>query len=139
MIKNYFNIAVRNFRRYFGYTMINVAGLAVGLATAIFILLWVADELSYDSFHENKNTLYRVWHNANYSDGSIKTFPSTPAPLAKNFALALGVFVRGSRWMIKKSLTEIQKDVDAQTTKRRNEMNKKSFHPFEVKLRFCSE
>ncbi len=81
MLKNYFNIAIRNFRRYFGYTMINVAGLAVGLATAIFILLWVADEVSYDSFHKNKNTLYRVWHNAHYSDGSIKTFPSTPAPL----------------------------------------------------------
>ncbi|HEX6226694.1 MAG TPA: ABC transporter permease [Chryseolinea sp.] len=82
MLQNYFNIAIRNFGRYLGYTMINVAGLAVGLATAIFILLWVADELSYDSFHENKSTLYRVWHNAHYSDGAIKTFPSTPAPLA---------------------------------------------------------
>jgi putative ABC transport system permease protein len=82
MLKNYFNVAVRNFRRYFGYTIINVAGLAVGLATAIFILLWVADEMAYDSFHENKSTLYRVWHHATYSDGSIKTYPSTPAPLA---------------------------------------------------------
>ena len=81
MLKNYFNIAIRNFRRYLGYTTINVAGLAVGLATAIFILLWVSDEMSYDSFHENKNTLYRVWHNAHYTDGTIKTFPSTPAPL----------------------------------------------------------
>jgi len=81
MLKNYFNIAIRNFRRYFGYTIISVAGLAVGLATAIFILLWVSDETSYDSFHKNKSTLYRVWHNAQYSDGSIKTFPSTPAPL----------------------------------------------------------
>ncbi len=81
MLKNYFNIAIRNFRRYLGYTMINVAGLAVGLATVIFILLWVTDEMSYDSFHKNKDTLYRVWHNAHYSDGSIKTFPSTPAPL----------------------------------------------------------
>ncbi|HZB12212.1 MAG TPA: ABC transporter permease, partial [Chryseolinea sp.] len=82
MFKNYFNVAVRNFRRYFGYTIINVAGLAVGLATAIFILLWVADEMAYDSFHKNKSTLYRIWHHAKYSDGSIKTYPSTPAPLA---------------------------------------------------------
>ncbi|HZI25696.1 MAG TPA: FtsX-like permease family protein, partial [Chryseolinea sp.] len=37
---------------------------------------------AYDSFHKNKGTLYRVWHHAKYSDGSIKTFPSTPAPLA---------------------------------------------------------
>ena len=81
MLKNYFNIAIRNFRRYLGFTAINVAGLAGGLVTAIFILLWVNDEMSYDSFHKNKNTLYRVWHNAHYSDGSIKTFPSTPAPL----------------------------------------------------------
>src|SRR5690349_16646114 len=81
MLKNYFKTALRNFQRHFGYTVINIAGLTVGLVTTIFILLWVADELSYDAFHENGNTLYKVWHNASYTDGTIKTFPTTPAPL----------------------------------------------------------
>ena len=81
MIKNYFKTAIRNFQRHAGYTTINVAGLSCGLVSTIFILLWVSDEISYDSFHKNKNTLYKVWHNSIYTDGSIKTFPSTPAPL----------------------------------------------------------
>jgi putative ABC transport system permease protein len=83
MLKNYFITMVRNFYRHFGYTTINVAGLAVGLATAIFIFLWVSDELSYDGFHKNKETLYRVFHNSQYTDGSVETYVSTCAPLAE--------------------------------------------------------
>ena len=82
MLRNYFKTALRNFQRHLGYTAINIAGLSVGLATAVFIMLWVTDELSYDSWHKNSATLYKVWHNSTYTDGSIKTYPSTPAPLA---------------------------------------------------------
>lgn len=82
MIQNYFKTALRHFRRNFGYTLLNVAGLSCGLAATILILLWVNDELKYDSFHKNGNTLYKVWHNSLYTDGTIKTFPSTPALLA---------------------------------------------------------
>lgn len=81
MLKNYFKTALRNFQRHVGYTAINIAGLTCGLTATIFILLWVSDELKYDSFHKNNDTLYKVWHNSIYTDGSIKTFPSTPALL----------------------------------------------------------
>ncbi len=60
MLKQYFTIALRNIRRHKGYSLINIAGLTVGLACALFILLWVQDEMSYDRFHANAKTLYRV-------------------------------------------------------------------------------
>lgn len=82
MIQNYFKTALRHFKGNVGYTLLNVAGLSCGLATTVLILLWVNDELRYDSFHKNGDTLYKVWHNSLYTDGTIKTFPSTPALLA---------------------------------------------------------
>ena len=60
MLKNYFKIALRNLWKHKGYSFINIAGLAVGMACALFILLWVQDELSYDRFHANARTLFRV-------------------------------------------------------------------------------
>jgi putative ABC transport system permease protein len=60
MIKNYLKIAFRNLTRQKGYSFINITGLAIGMACAIFILLWVQDELSYDGFHKNKDNIFRV-------------------------------------------------------------------------------
>jgi putative ABC transport system permease protein len=83
MLKNFLVITFRNFSRHLGYTSLNIAGLTIGLATFIFIALWIHDELSYDQFHKNKATLYQIYHNAQYSDGSIQTYSSTPALLAE--------------------------------------------------------
>jgi len=60
MIRNYLKIALRNLTRQKGYSSINITGLAIGMACAIFILLWVQDELNYDGFHENKDNIFRV-------------------------------------------------------------------------------
>jgi putative ABC transport system permease protein len=60
MFGNYAKIALRNVKRQKGYSVINIAGLAVGIACTIFILLWVQDELSFDRFHENADRIYRV-------------------------------------------------------------------------------
>jgi len=60
MFKNYLKISFRNLWKYRGYSVINLAGLATGMACFILILLWVQDELSYDKFHENTNRLFRV-------------------------------------------------------------------------------
>ncbi len=64
MLKNYFKIALRNLRRQKGYTFINVAGLAVGIAACLLIGLYVREELSYDRFHERAERIYRVAMNA---------------------------------------------------------------------------
>jgi len=60
MFRNYMKIALRNLGRHKGYSFINIAGLAIGLACSILILLWVKDELSYDRYHENTEELYAV-------------------------------------------------------------------------------
>jgi len=60
MLRNYVKVAVRRMRRHLGYTVINVVGLAVGLAVCGSIGLYVADELSYDNFHPTADRLYRV-------------------------------------------------------------------------------
>lgn len=60
MFKNYLKIAFRNILRHKAYAGLNIAGLAIGMACSIFILLWVQDELSYDRFHANAAQLYRL-------------------------------------------------------------------------------
>jgi putative ABC transport system permease protein len=64
MFKNYLKIAFRNLIRHKAFSMINIAGLAIGMAASILILLWVQNELSYDRFHKNADQLYRITCNA---------------------------------------------------------------------------
>lgn len=60
MIKNYFKIAFRNLIRHKSFSLLNIAGLAVGMASSILILLWIQNEKSYDRFHEHTNEIYRI-------------------------------------------------------------------------------
>lgn len=60
MIKNYLKIAWRNITRRKAFSILNVAGLSIGMACSILILLWVQNETSYDRFHRNANTIYRL-------------------------------------------------------------------------------
>ncbi len=80
MIKNYLKVAFRNIRRHKGFSFINIAGLAIGLACCLLITIWVLDELSYDRFHENAANLYRVEEDQHYS-GRIFYVYVTPYPL----------------------------------------------------------
>ena len=81
MIFNYFKIMLRNIKRHKAFSLINIAGLGIGMAIAIFILLWVHDELSYDRFHEKSETIYRVYEQWVTSQGAINPSASTPYPL----------------------------------------------------------
>ena len=60
MFNNYVKTAWRNIVRHKGYSFINIFGLATGMAACLLILLWVLDELSFDGFHKNKDSIYRV-------------------------------------------------------------------------------
>jgi putative ABC transport system permease protein len=79
LLWNCLKVALRKIRRHKGYSLINIAGLAVGLAACILILLWVRDELSYDRYHENANRIYRVAHNDEIGGAS---FSLAPTPFA---------------------------------------------------------
>ncbi|MFT3702540.1 MAG: ABC transporter permease [Agriterribacter sp.] len=62
MIRNFFKVAFRNLLRNKGFSAINITGLAIGMAAAILILLWIFNEVSYDGFHANKDRIYEVWN-----------------------------------------------------------------------------
>ena len=77
MFKNYFIVALRNLQRHKGYSLINILGLAIGLACCITIFLFVRDELRYDTFHANADRIYRI-QNTSFSDGHQRAMASTP-------------------------------------------------------------
>ncbi len=80
MIKSYFKIGWRNIRRSAVYSSINVFGLAIGLACCLSIGLYIQDEFSYDSFHQNLGNLYRVVEKQKQA-GIMYDIASTPGPL----------------------------------------------------------
>ncbi|NNV56924.1 FtsX-like permease family protein [Panacibacter sp. KCS-6] len=82
MIKNYFTIAFRNLFKNKGFSIINITGLAVGMASAVLILLWIQNEVSYDQFHENKDRIYEMWNKASFS-GKLQSWNTTPKILAR--------------------------------------------------------
>jgi len=65
MVKNYFKTAWRNMLLNKANSFINIAGLSIGLACVIFIVLYVQDELSYDKFLKNADHIYQVNLNGN--------------------------------------------------------------------------
>ncbi|MEK7728281.1 MAG: ABC transporter permease [candidate division KSB1 bacterium] len=80
MFKNYLKIALRNLLKYKGYSLINILGLAVGMASCILILLYVHDELSYDQHNERAAQIYRVTRQWFNSDGSSSLHLGHVAP-----------------------------------------------------------
>src|SRR5215469_17759263 len=86
MFRNYLLTALRNFVRHKLYSFINIAGLAVGLACAIFIMLFIRDELSYDRWIPDTQNLYQV-HGTLHFPGQ-GNFTSSDAPFPVTVAMA---------------------------------------------------
>jgi ABC-type antimicrobial peptide transport system permease subunit len=82
MIRNYFKIALRNIKRYTAHSILNIGGMAIGMACAILILLWVQDEWSYDRHFKNADNLFRVIENPNLSDGEASPMAAPQNPIA---------------------------------------------------------
>lgn len=60
MFRNYSKVTFRNIRRHKGYSFINLAGLAIGMASCLLIILYIYSELSYDRYHQHANQIYRI-------------------------------------------------------------------------------
>ena len=80
MLRNYFKIAIRSLIKNPAYSFINIGGLAIGITSSILILLWVADEYSYDTFHKNYDSIYKLYQSQQWEQG-IGTGPSMPYPM----------------------------------------------------------
>ncbi|QQS35415.1 MAG: ABC transporter permease [Ignavibacteriales bacterium] len=78
MFLSYLKIALRNLLRFKAYSTINIAGLAVGMACCILILLYVFDEMSYDRFHKNADRIYRIAVNGTLGENNFNAAVSPP-------------------------------------------------------------
>jgi len=82
MIRNYFKTTLRGLLKNRSYSFLNITGLAIGIACASLIFLWVQDELTFNHNFEKRNLLYKVYENQTY-EGKTSTFFGTPGPMAK--------------------------------------------------------
>jgi putative ABC transport system permease protein len=82
MISNYIKMAFRIMMHQKAYSTINIAGLSIGIATSLLILLYIADELSFDRFHKDADRIYRMAFAARMQGTDFNTV-STPVPLAE--------------------------------------------------------
>ncbi|MBV9987299.1 MAG: ABC transporter permease [Chitinophagaceae bacterium] len=82
MIRNYLKIALRNLLKNKSFSFINILGLAVGMASAILIILWIQYEVTYDQFHEKKDRIYEAWNKDTFS-GKLQCWNTTPKVFAR--------------------------------------------------------
>ncbi|MBN8855122.1 MAG: ABC transporter permease [Sphingobacteriales bacterium 50-39] len=81
MLKNYLKVAFRNLWKNRGFSLINITGLAIGMASAMLIMLWIQSEVSYEQFHEKKDRIYEAWNKAVFS-GEMHCWNTTPKIMA---------------------------------------------------------
>ncbi len=79
MLNSYFKIGWRNMLKSKGYSIINIAGLATGMAVAMLIGLWTLDELNYDKYFKNYDRIGKLYHHLSF-DGNIYTHEGVPHP-----------------------------------------------------------
>lgn len=83
MFMNFLKTAIRNIIRNRVYTIINIAGLAIGITCAALILMWVNDEVNFDSFHQNKDRIYRILLQRKGTDENMAITPGLLADAIK--------------------------------------------------------
>ncbi|MDN3655934.1 ABC transporter permease [Ferruginibacter paludis] len=82
MIKNYFKIAWRNLSRNKGFAIVNITGLAAGIAVCMIIFIIIQFQTSYDNFHAKKDRIYRVLTESHHADAATITYgKSVPFPM----------------------------------------------------------
>ena len=112
MIHNYLTVAIRNLLRQPVYSLINIVGLAIGMAACMLIVLYIQDELSYDRYHPNADQIYRIVDDIESGGQTILTAgsPLSWAPALKRDYPEVERFVRmrgtGSAWLFHRETTQ---------------------------------
>ncbi|MCY3713426.1 MAG: ABC transporter permease [Gemmatimonadetes bacterium] len=108
MIRNYLTVALRNLLRQPVYSLINIVGLAIGMAACMLIVLYIQDELSYDRYHPDADRIYRIVDDIESGGQTIRTAgsPLSWAPALKQDYPEVERFVRmrgtASSWLFHK-------------------------------------
>lgn len=108
MIENFYLIAIRNMKKHWGYLVLNLAGLTIGITSFLLITLYVLNELGYDRFHKNYENIYRVKITGVMSGSTINQ-AVTAAPMAHAMLTdypevesAVRIYKSGSNtWLVK--------------------------------------
>src|SRR5690242_1980619 len=89
MLKNYFKTAFRSLTRNKNYTVINIAGLAVGIAVCMMIFIIIQFQTSYDNFHAKKDRIYHVLTESHHADaGNVTYAKNIPFPMPEGLKAA---------------------------------------------------
>lgn len=99
MFANYIKIALRILIRNKAYSFINISGLAVGLASAMLILLWVQNEVSYDRFHSKSDRIYKMFSRDNFN-GTTNVWQTTPSLMAPELKQSYGEVEDATRFRV---------------------------------------
>ncbi|MCW5911785.1 MAG: ABC transporter permease [Cyclobacteriaceae bacterium] len=100
MLQNIFKVAVRNFFRQPGHSLLNIAGLAVSFTAAVIIGLWIMHETSFDTFHHKPDQIFKVMSHVN-ANGTLETYGSARANINLEAIPEItekAVVITGSRW-----------------------------------------
>jgi len=120
MVRNYITIALRNLMKHRFYTIINVAGLAIGIASCLIIMLYIGFELSYDRHFPNADRIYRVdseiLFNGNHFNLAVMPAPAADAFKAEFPEVEASVRFRQSGWRRVKTLKEGAESIKEQYT-----------------------
>jgi putative ABC transport system permease protein len=113
MLRHLLTIAIRNILKHFNYSILNIVGLAIGISSFLFILIYVSDELKYDRFHESHDRIYRInrLYDSNdiHEDAATVSFPFGPA-LAEDYPDMVKSVVRFFDFQISEMLFENLED-----------------------------
>jgi len=113
MLRHLLTIAIRNILKHFNYSILNILGLAIGISSFLFILIYVSDELKYDRFHENYKQIYRMnrLYDSNdiHEDAATVSFPFGPA-LAEDYPDMVKSVVRFFDFQVSEMLFENLED-----------------------------
>ncbi len=85
MLKHYVKVALRLIKRSFLFSSINMLGFVIGMTAAFLIYLWIVDELTFEDFQKNRDSIYRVIAVEQDAGGEVKESAYTVAPLSKAF------------------------------------------------------
>src|SRR6478609_2946536 len=86
MLRNLLLVALRNFKRDKGYSLLNILGLTIGITFSLFLIFYIKDELSFDRYHKKADRIYRVNAYIKEKDKDTMRWVSTPFPAAPAIA-----------------------------------------------------